>query len=382
MTIDDILNSDLSNDQKIDMIEILRKGGKTQTKEKEEKQDSESIEYKEPIDAEKDYVVLTAYGSPSNFVSRLKDANRKSIDLGNGMIATHKLAWVNDDNNDYPYIIYPEVQEIDGNLVDLSLDSKKALESALSNNDYIRVRTPEQANWFTKNYKQYFPGFDESNQEFITHFSPFSYKEGGSIKEMNPTEIITIGDQEYNVEIADTEEKRKDGLSRCKSLKADEGMLFIFDEPTTSSFTMEETDIDLDIIFIDSEGEVLEVHSVEARDPNPVVCESEYQYVLEVNIDSEIQEGDELDIEDNEFSDEEKEQIKQSKMLVLNSDGDVQMKLVGGERIVSMIKTRQLIKAALKAYRSDNDSDYRRVGKLIFTELDAQDSRDPQYVEK
>ena len=134
---------------------------------------------------------------------------------------------------------------------------------------------------------------------------------------------------------------------------------------------MEETDIDLDIIFIDSDGEVLEIHSVEARDPNPVVCESEYQYVLEVNIDSKIQEGDELDLEDNEFSDEEKEQIKQSKMLVLNSDGNVQMKLVGGERIVSMIKTRQLIKAALKAYRSDNDSDYRRVGKLIFKELDA-----------
>ena len=47
------------------------------------------------------------------------------------------------------------------------------------------------------------------------------------------------------------------------------------------------------------------------------------------------------------------------------------MKLVGGERIVSMIKTRQLIKAALKAYKSDEDSDYRRVGKLIFKELDA-----------
>ena len=69
-------------------------------------------------------------------------------------------------------------------------------------------------------------------------------------------------------------------------------------------------------------------------------------------------------------------------MLVLNSEGDVQMKLVGGERIVSMIKTRQLIKAALKAYKTDSDVDYRRVGRMIFKELDAQDGRDPQYVEK
>ena len=53
------------------------------------------------------------------------------------------------------------------------------------------------------------------------------------------------------------------------------------------------------------------------------------------------------------------------------------MKLVGGERIVSMIKTRQLIKAALKAYRTDNDSDYRRVGKIILTELNEQDERTP-----
>ena len=67
---------------------------------------------------------------------------------------------------------------------------------------------------------------------------------------------------------------------------------------------------------------------------------------------------------------EEKEQVKRSKMLVLNSDGDVQMKLQGGERIISMIKTRQLIKAALKAYKTDSDVDYRRVGRIVMKEFD------------
>ena len=42
------------------------------------------------------------------------------------------------------------------------------------------------------------------------------------------------------------------------------------------------------------------------------------------------------------------------------------MTLVGGERIVSRIKTKQLVKAALKAYKSDSDSDYRRVGRIIL----------------
>ena len=44
-----------------------------------------------------------------------------------------------------------------------------------------------------------------------------------------------------------------------------------------------------------------------------------------------------------------------------------------------MIETRKLIKAALKAYHSDEDSDYKKVGKLIFKILDRQDSRDPEY---
>lgn len=205
-------------------------------------------------------------------------------------------------------------------------------------------------------------------------------KEGGSTPE--PDEEITIGDKKYSVSIADTEKERRIGLSKCTNLPKDEGMLFVFDNPVREYFTMKETSIDLDIIFIDEEGVVISVESVKAHSEDPVVCEREYQYVLEVNINSGIQIGDELDQEDIDFTDEEKEQVKRSKMLVLNSEGDVQMKLEGGERIVSMIKTRQLIKAALKAYKTDNDVDYRRVGRMIFKELDAQDGRNPQYVEK
>ena len=205
-------------------------------------------------------------------------------------------------------------------------------------------------------------------------------KEGGSTPE--PDEEITIGDKKYSVSIADTEKERRIGLSKCTDLPKDEGMLFVFDEPVNQYFTMAETDIDLDIIFIDEEGVVISVNSVKARTEDPVVCEREYQYVLEVNINSGIEVGDELDQEDIEFSDEEKEQVKRSKMLVLNSDGDVQYRLEGGERICSMIFTKKLIKTALKAYKSDSDMYYRKVGKMIFKELDAQDNRPTAYVEK
>ena len=218
-------------------------------------------------------------------------------------------------------------------------------------------------------------------EHFERHPEERGQQEGNS-DIIHPTEEIELGDQEFDVAVADTPEKRKEGLSNIKRIEEGEGMLFIFDSPVSEYFTMVDTAVDLDIIFIDEEGVTIEVKSVKGGDLNPVTCSSPYQFVLETKIHSGIRKGDELSVEDLDFSDEEKEQIHKSKMLVLNSDGDVQMKLVGGERIVSMIKTRQLIKAALKAYRTDNDSDYRRVGKIILTELNEQDERTPQYVEK
>ena len=199
-------------------------------------------------------------------------------------------------------------------------------------------------------------------------------------KTIVPSETILIGGQEYDVAIADTPESRATGLEPYNYLKPDEGMLFIFEEEVTDPFTMANCVIDLDIIFIDSEGEVISVHPVKANDENPVTCKWPYMYVLEVNINSGIKRGDELDQESEEYSDDEKEELQKNRMLVLDSNGDVQMRLQGHERIFSRISTRRMIKAALKAYKTDADIDYRRVGRIVLKELDAQDGRDAEYV--
>lgn len=202
-------------------------------------------------------------------------------------------------------------------------------------------------------------------------------KQVANRKILHPTDTIEVGDLEIDVEIAKTPEERKDGLSRVTRLYEGEGMLFIFDEPTRDYFTMKETSIDLDIVFISEDLEVLEVHTVKAHDTKPVVCESEYKYVLETVPDSGIQVGDEVDA-DSDITEEEKQQVN-NRMLVLDSNGDVQMTLQGGERIFSRISTKKIIRAALKAYHSDNDVDYSKVAKIVFKELDAQDSRKPEY---
>ena len=196
---------------------------------------------------------------------------------------------------------------------------------------------------------------------------------------------ITLGKKTLNCLIAETDEEREIGLSQYKGLDKNEGMIFIYEEPQEAvTYTCEEMSFPIDIIFIDEDAIVISVHHMKAYQKK-TVSEEDVQFVVETNINSGIKIGDRLDgdlWEEEDFSEDEKSEVSShGKMLILDENGDVQMKLVGGERIVSRIKTRQLIKAAIKAYHSDEDSDYRRVGKLIISELIAQDNRDPQYVE-
>lgn len=206
-------------------------------------------------------------------------------------------------------------------------------------------------------------------------------KKSENNKTITPTETITIGDKEYDVAVADTPESRKKGLEPYGYLKPDEGMLFIFEQEVQDSFTMANCAIDLDIIFIDDEGEVVDVKSVQAYDEKPVTSKYPYMYVLEVNINSGIKEGDELDAEEDDFNDEDKESLKNNRMLILDSEGNVQAKIQGGERIFSRISTKRMIKAALKAYKTDADVDYRRVGRIVLKELDSQDNRPQEFVQ-
>ena len=223
---------------------------------------------------------------------------------------------------------------------------------------------------------------DQHKLEIISYLQQGGNTPEQKGKTITPTETIIIGDKEYDVAVADTPELRKKGLEPYSYLKDDEGMLFIFDEETTDYFTMKNCGIDLDIVFIDSEGEVIQVSSAKAFDSNPVTCEEPYQFVLEVNINSGIEVEDELEQEDDSLSEEEKQFAGQkNKMLVLDANGDVQMKLSGGERIFSRICTRKMIKAAIQAYREDTDLAYRKVGRLVLKELDAQDNRQPEYTQ-
>lgn len=76
--------------------------------------------------------------------------------------ATHKLAYHLED--DGSATVYPEVQEINGKLIDFTDPENKDMISAywtaVNNNNVIKM-SQEEAEWFTKNYKKHYPGFKQ-----------------------------------------------------------------------------------------------------------------------------------------------------------------------------------------------------------------------------
>ena len=104
-------------------------------------------------------IVEKVNNSEANFVSRLKDPNRRYIkDWASSGIATHKLGVGTDEHGNH--YIYPEVQEIDGELVDFTRPPYlpyAGMISAEERGDTVRVPSIEQGVRFTENYKKYYP---------------------------------------------------------------------------------------------------------------------------------------------------------------------------------------------------------------------------------
>lgn len=182
---------------------------------------------------------------------------------------------------------------------------------------------------------------------------------------------ITINNKTYKVKEANTPEEKEKGLQGVKELPKDEGILFNFtDEIGEKSFWMKDTLIPLDIIFIDEDQEVLSVHKGEPNDETPIVEKRDVAYVLELNQNSGVREGDEIEFEEDDGP----------VMKVLAPDGSEQYELWGGERIFSRKNTQVLIRKAKKANLSKEDKDYKALGKYIFKCLKQQDNRNPEYV--
>ena len=188
--------------------------------------------------------------------------------------------------------------------------------------------------------------------------------------------IINIGNKTYKCQVAKNEEDRRKGLQGIEHLPVDEGMLFVWEDEATREMWMKNTKIPLDQIAINDDDEVVLVYTAQPEDET-LVPFMNAKYILEVNANSGIVEGDEFEIDDSD-------DLNKYVMKVLAPDGSTQMYLQGGERIVSRKETRTLIKKAKKAYANkggDYDRYCKSLGKYMFKILKGQDNREPEYVQ-
>lgn len=211
---------------------------------------------------------------------------------------------------------------------------------------------------------------------------------------------IKVADKTYTVSVARTEEEKEKGLMGVETLPENEGMLFDYtDDPQTEiSFWMKDTLIPLDIIFINNQGIVAAITQGEPLSEEQLTCVADEGelifYVLEVNVNSGIKEGDRFEMsqeeaenlglvddegrpvdEDEDLSDEELE------MFLIGPDGQPVHRIEPGCRIFSRIHTKTMIKLAKKAYRSKSDTDYKKLGKKIFDMIHTQDTQEAEYVD-
>lgn len=207
------------------------------------------------------------------------------------------------------------------------------------------------------------------------------YAEGGQFEKDLKEIDITVGGKDFDVIVFSTEKQKEKGLMNVREMNSNEGGLFVYDDPQHVDFWMKNTFLPLDIVFI---GENKKVISVKEGKPETedYISEDDVKYVLEVNQHSGIEKGDKLEFEDDEFDESSHPELDINKMYVIGSDGKPQMELEGGERIFSRISTKTMINKAKRAFVEKTDSAYKSLGKYVFKEMKAQDSRKPEFVSK
>ena len=135
------------------------------------------------------------------------------------------------------------------------------------------------------------------SEENITQEVSFT-KEGElqiyTIKDSITTKLIQL-----DIEIADNDYEIQTGLMYRKSMEANRGMLFIFPEDAPRSFYMKNTEIPLDLIFINSKLKVVSIQkNAQPFNESSLLSEAPSKYVLEVNAGSSdrwnVQKGDSI----------------------------------------------------------------------------------------
>ncbi|GAB5401175.1 MAG: hypothetical protein Aureis2KO_27600 [Aureisphaera sp.] len=121
---------------------------------------------------------------------------------------------------------------------------------------------------------------EKKEQKVLTREVTFT-KEGELVLKKKETDSVLA---ELDIEFAESEYETQTGLMYRKNMQNDRGMLFIFEREEPKSFYMKNTEFALDIIYLNSDKEVVSIaKNAKPLDPSSLPSGSPAMYVLEVN---------------------------------------------------------------------------------------------------
>ena len=98
-----------------------------------------------------------------------------------------------------------------------------------------------------------------------------------------PTVQLAAGMHAIRAEVANSMDARMQGLMLRKSMAANDGMLFVFEESTKHCMWMKNTLIPLSVAFMDDAGTIVTVLEMQPHDETSRCATQPARYALEMN---------------------------------------------------------------------------------------------------
>jgi len=94
---------------------------------------------------------------------------------------------------------------------------------------------------------------------------------------------LKVAGHALRAEVAGTVEQRMKGLMFREKLGANDGMLFVFDEPGYHAMWMKNTPLPLSVAFVDGEGRILNILDMEPHTLDQHMAAGPARYALETH---------------------------------------------------------------------------------------------------
>jgi uncharacterized protein len=98
-----------------------------------------------------------------------------------------------------------------------------------------------------------------------------------------PTTRLTAGFHVITAEVARTPDQRAIGLMHRPTMPANDGMLFVFDEPGQQCFWMKNTLLPLSIAFLADDGSIVNIDEMQPQTLDSHCSKKPVRFVLEMN---------------------------------------------------------------------------------------------------